>query len=156
VTTWVDVLRFVNLFAAGILVGSLIFEFLVLIPGLNQLPLKEAARAHQVLLGHLPDRFMPLSGMLASISGIALLVLSYDVTPTAKVLYAVGTIAVIVLIVGTFVYSRPINKVIADWPIESLPADYQQMRKAWDRLHLVRTLAGVISFGCYIVGAIAR
>lgn len=59
------------------------------------------------------------------------------------VLAAAGLFAVI--IVYTVLMLVPINNQVARWQVESLPANWRELRRRWDALHAVRVGALVVA-----------
>lgn len=155
-TGFVDVLRFVNLFAAAILTGSLAFEFVVVVPSLKRFDPETGARVHKVMLGFLPDLLLPPAGGIASVSVLLLLVLHSHLTSTQTLLYAIGAVFWIALGYSTFVISRPVNKRIGAWDLDAeTHAEYPEVLSGFQRIHAFRTAVGILGMTFFILANVA-
>jgi hypothetical protein len=149
----IHVLTTLNLFATGILVGALVFEYFVVVPVLQRLPTTLSAQIHGAMLGHLPDRFMPVSGLTSGTTAIALAAIGWHQPASATALYAVGLTFGATLLVSTARFSLPVNRQIAGWAVGDVPPEYPAMRRYWDRLHAFRTSCGLVALACYASAA---
>ncbi|MEU8360177.1 DUF1772 domain-containing protein [Nonomuraea sp. NPDC048882] len=65
------------------------------------------------------------------------------------------SVAALVLVVGTVVLTlaglEPINGIVDGWTPDQLPAGWEESRRQWSDLHLVRTALALTAFGCLIV-----
>jgi Anthrone oxygenase len=60
----------------------------------------------------------------------------------------------VIAIVSTIIWLVPINNRVASWTPESLPSDWREDRKRWDRLHRWRTLLLFVASASLIVGVL--
>jgi len=153
-TAVVHAIRFVNVFFAAIVTGTLVFEFMVVVPTLKQFPAAMGARVHKTMLGSLPDRYMPLSGALAGIAGLLLLLFHSHATTLSTVFTAIGFVCWLVLFVSTFVFSRRTNMMIGGWSLDEPHDDYPQILQGWGRLHALRTTAGFLGLLAFVVAIV--
>jgi Domain of unknown function (DUF1772) len=155
VAAFADVLRSLNLAAAGILAGALLFELLVLVEAFRRIDVDTSARMHRVVLENLPDRFVPAAGAIAGATGVLLAVLPDQGTTTSRILYGAGSLAAVGVGFLTFGLSRPLDRMIASWPDGPAPEEYAGVRRRWDRLLARRTGLHLLALCCYVAGAIA-
>jgi uncharacterized membrane protein len=59
-----------------------------------------------------------------------------------------------VVLVVTLLCNVPINNQVSAWTAGSAPATWRVVRDRWLKFHSIRTVAGVIAFGC-VVAALA-
>ena len=150
----VTVLRFVNLFAAGLLGGGLVMVLLGIIPTLRTFSAELDHRTH-LTFDPLADRFMPASGIIAGLTAIALLIVDADRTALSVSGYGAGLVGSVGIAVLSEVYLRPTNRRFRGLHSGDLPADYPLQRETWNRMHGVRTALGLLALGGYLVAALA-
>jgi hypothetical protein len=148
------ILRAVNLFLTGLVVGALAVFQRSLVPVLVSWPADLSVRLHRDIIRFNPDTYIRPAGAISLVTGALALVLPGDV-PTASVIW---TIAGIALLVGVAVVSealnQPINRRIGDAPEGQPPADHRALMNRWARAHLMRTVLGVAGLAAYIIGAL--
>jgi len=152
-----DLLESINLFCCGIVTGVYVFEMVVVVSAVNAAPIELSAQIHRALFSHLPNRFMPWLGVGGGVAALALLAFEEGgLSPTATVLYAVGTVCwftTFVILVGI---SRGIDKKITVWVETSLPErEYPATRKRWDQLMYTRGALGLVAFSLFTAGAMS-
>ncbi len=59
-------------------------------------------------------------------------------------------------IVLTIVFELPINKQIASWSPNAVPANWMELRARWIAFHHARTAAGMLASVCALVGFVKR
>jgi hypothetical protein len=47
--------------------------------------------------------------------------------------------------------NNPLNQQIATWTPETLPANWQQVRDAWDRFHVISSVLAALAFTVLLV-----
>ena len=57
-------------------------------------------------------------------------------------------------IVVTVAVEVPMNKQVVQWQPGAMPAEWMAVRDRWLRFHAVRTVLGVLSFGCAVGGLV--
>lgn len=57
-------------------------------------------------------------------------------------------------IVVTLAIEVPMNKQVVLWHPGAMPAEWAAVRGRWLRFHVVRTVLGVMAFGCAVVGLV--
>ena len=150
----VTALRFVNLFAAGLLGGGLVMVLLGIIPTLRTFPAQIDHRVH-LTFDRNADRFMPASGVVAGLTAILLLALDSDRTALGVAAYVVGLVGSVAIAVLSELYLRPTNRRFRSLSSDDLPPEYPRQRETWNRVHGVRTALGLLALSGYIVGALA-
>ncbi|MBB5630214.1 DUF1772 domain-containing protein [Sphaerisporangium krabiense] len=63
---------------------------------------------------------------------------------------AAALIMVILTVVLTLTGLEPLNRAVDAWNPDPLPADWQETRRRWLNLHLVRTALALAAFACLI------
>jgi uncharacterized membrane protein len=61
-----------------------------------------------------------------------------------------------VVLVITMACNVPINNQVSAWTAGSAPPTWRVIRDRWLKFHSIRTVAGVIAFGCIVVTLVAR
>jgi Domain of unknown function (DUF1772) len=150
----VTALRFVNLFAAGLLGGGLMMVLLGIIPTLRTFPAQIDHRVHLTFDPN-ADRFMPASGIVAGLTAILLLVLDGDRTALSVAAYASGLVGSIGIALLSELYLRPTNAHFRELRSDDLPPGYPRQREHWNRMHGVRTALGLLALGGYLVATLA-
>jgi hypothetical protein len=150
----ITALRFVNLFAAGLLGGGLVMVLLGIIPTLRTFPASVDHRMH-LTFDPLADRFMPASGIVAGLTAIALLAIDSDRTALGVAGHAAGLVGSIGIAGLSEIYLRPTNRRFRALQSDALPADYPSQRETWNRVHGIRTALGLLALGGYLVATLA-
>ena len=149
----VTIVRFVNLFAAGLLGGGLVMVLLGIIPTLRTFPPEIDHRMH-LTFDPLADRFMPASGIMAGLTAMLLLALDEDPSALTVAAYLTGLVGSVGIAVLSEAYLRPTNRRFRTLASTDLPTDYPQQRETWNRVHLVRTALGLLALASYLVGGL--
>ena len=74
----------------------------------------------------------------------------------ARWCFLLAALMLLLGIVVTLVIEVPMNRQLAAWDPEALPANWTVTRDRWLRFHTVRTMAGIAAFGCALVALVAR
>jgi uncharacterized membrane protein len=154
--TLIRVIRFVNIFCAGISAGGLVMILMALVPTMNNFEPNMSLQVHNEVDHHV-DRYMRPSTATSGVSAILLLLLylklkrKYSAAFTA--LGLVGTLGVI--LTSEFI-NVPTNKMLQTWSPGQVPADYPQVRAKWDKVHVVRTSSGLLALSSYTLATLAE
>jgi uncharacterized membrane protein len=90
----------------------------------------------------------------AFLSIVPVLFLSYRAHPGTFYLTSIGFAFLIVsLLVTMFVEVPAVERIVA-WTVDTLPANWQQLRDRWRRIHIIRVVAGFASLIFLLAGAI--
>lgn len=151
--TLLDLLRFLNIFCAGIATGTWVATQLGLIPARKELPPERA-----IELFHVTEREIArFNAPLVATSGIiALLILILRLSPTgtSALFTAVGCASTVGAGLISILLNMPIRRKIASWPAGSIPPEYPEIQKTWDRGNLARTALGLVAFASYVLSAL--
>lgn len=90
---------------------------------------------------------------LASALAVAFLVRPAGTPGHGLALASAGLFAA--MIVYTVLLPVPINRQVARWRPESLPADWRELRRRWDRLHAWRVLVLVVALVLLVAACFA-
>jgi uncharacterized membrane protein len=85
---------------------------------------------------------------------IPVMLFSYRPQPTVFYLSATALLLFLIALLVTVVVEVPIVQRIVTWTPSTLPANWQQVRDRWMRVHVVRVIAGIASLICLLVAAI--
>lgn len=70
--------------------------------------------------------------------------------------YLAATILFAVVSSFSVIFPVPINNKIAKWDPNDLPSDWRELRKQFDRYHLIRVVLLLVALVCLIFGTISR
>ena len=90
----------------------------------------------------------------AFLSIVPVLFLSYHVHPGTFYLTLVGFTFLNVSLLVTMFVEVPIVEEIVTWKVDTLPANWQQLRDRWRAFHVIRVVAGLASLIFLLAGAI--
>ncbi|NUR88072.1 MAG: DUF1772 domain-containing protein [Nonomuraea sp.] len=132
----------VGLYAGGVF-------FVVLAPSVGRLPGPAYVGYWQALNADYGRAMPPL--LLTAVVALAVVtVLSWG--RGGLVLHL--SVAALVLVIGTVVLTlaglEPLNRIADAWDPGRLPADWEESRRRWSSLHLVRTVLAVAAFACLV------
>ncbi len=144
------ILTVVLLASTGIFAGGLVMVAAAIVPTFRALPPRAYVQLHQTL-SHYVDRFMPATVLLSIVVGLALTWLE---TGAVRALLLVGVfLAIAVAIISQF-GNVPLNRKVRSWNPEAPPPETRDVVERWRRLHLLRTCAGVLAMGLFVVAAV--
>jgi uncharacterized membrane protein len=146
------VLTVVLLASSGIFAGGLVMVAGAIVPTFRALPPTAYVQLHQTLSRYV-DRFMPATALLTIVVGLALTWLN---TGTVRVLLAAGVLLNVAVAIISQFGNVPLNRKVRSWNPEAPPTGTSDLVKRWRRLHLLRTLAGVLALGVFAVAAVLR
>lgn len=148
-----DLLRFVNLFCAGIAAGTFVTVLLAFIPIVDGLAPRVGLQVRQGL-DPLVDRYNPPAVILAMLTAIAILASQRELTLAATLLYVVGLVGMIGVAVTSLGFNMRINRVLAGWSTEAVPPEYEPLLRRWNRYHRLRTGFGLLGLVSFIAAAL--
>jgi uncharacterized membrane protein len=70
----------------------------------------------------------------------------------ARWLFLAAGLILLVAIVVTVAVEVPMNKEVAAWDAQAVPAHWASVRDRWLQFHTVRTVMGVVAFVCAVLG----
>jgi uncharacterized membrane protein len=152
--TFDDVLRFINVFSAGIAAGILVAVMAAVMPAMLSLPDGMALRFKQKF-DLLIDRVNPPVVMIGLVTGILILIVTDGLTTTAKVFMVIGIVGTAGVAAISLGINMPINRRMAAWPLDEPPAEFRSLIGRWQKSHAIRTLSGLTGFVGFLVAAIA-
>ncbi|MED7928648.1 DUF1772 domain-containing protein [Nonomuraea sp. LP-02] len=139
--------RMAALLLIGLYAGGVVF--LVLAPSVARLPGPAYVRYWQALNVDYGRAMPPL--LLAGIAAlIVVAALSWRRGWFAFGLAAAALIMVILTVALTLTGLEPLNRLVDAWDPDLLPADWEESRRRWLNLHLVRTALALAAFACLI------
>ena len=90
----------------------------------------------------------------AFLSIVPVLFLSYPAQPRTFYLTLAGFVFFLSALLVTMFVEVPIVEEIVTWKVDTLPANWQQLRDRWRRFHVIRVVAGLASLVFLLAGAI--
>lgn len=155
-STLTKTLRAVNITAASIAAGGQLFCLVAVVPALKKWPSQMSVQVHRDAMTTRPDALMKPMAITAGASAAALLILQRNPASPAARMTALGLAGVLV---NGFISARwewPINQAITATPAESVPVDYDTMRRTWDTKHALRTAASTVAMLAFILAGLDR
>jgi uncharacterized membrane protein len=108
----------------------------------------------RIMIGNLAGP-MPVLMPLALLSTLLVLFLLYrQKLLKAFCLTLVGLSLFVVALLATLLVNVPIDGQIAKWTVETLPSDWESVRRHWEAYHTLRTFASLVGFGFILIGAV--
>ncbi|MEW1837833.1 DUF1772 domain-containing protein [Nonomuraea angiospora] len=139
--------RSVALLLVGLYAGGVFF--VVIAPSVARLPGPAYVRHWQALNVDYGRAMPPL--LMAGI--VAMIVVSAVSWRRGWLVFGVSAAALILVIltvVLTLAGLEPLNRIADAWDPDQLPADWQESRRRWLNLHLIRTALALAAFACLI------
>jgi hypothetical protein len=149
----IGVLRFVNIFLAGLAAGTLTAMQVGLVPLARSLPEGTGLAVRRAFEGRI-DHYEPVCVGLSAATAICLLVLGRGMTTRTRLVMAIGLAGSLAVGVTSLGWNNRIDHRMGPGSEGPLPPEYASLRQDWERGHLVRTVAGVAALGCYIVAGL--
>jgi uncharacterized membrane protein len=149
----VKALRFVSLLCAALALGLTLTHDLE-IPGKHSLDGAEWLNVQHTFYGG----FAILGGIaevLGLISTGALLVL-LRAQRTSFVLTLLAALSFLGMLALFTFGNNPLNQQIAAWTPQTLPANWQQVRDAWDRYHAISSVLAAVAFTVLLIDVLRQ
>jgi Domain of unknown function (DUF1772) len=153
--TVVEVLRFINVFAAGIVAGGQMLVLLTTARIIRGLAPSLSIQMHQAILDDHADRHMPPAALIAVISGAVILILHHQLTHTSGAFTTAGVVCALGVALVSLSLVQRSNQQIRRWSEGSAVDAALVARRAWDRAQVLRTTLGVAALACFIIGALS-
>ena len=128
----------VLLFAA-LATGGLMVNWIGLGRAMSRLSESTYVEFHQAT-NHTFNPYMPIVVVGSILGGIVLALLSPGIHSLSGQLAIAGSVCYVAVLAIALRTDVRINKQIADWSVQSPPADWASIRASWIRFHIVRTL----------------
>ena len=151
-----DVLTFVNVFAAALVAGGQTAVLMVIVPVKRRWPVRASVELHLAMLGHQIDRYMKPSGIVSGLTALAILALLPARTPAVVATMVLGMLGTLGVIITSRFFNVRANRSMESWSLDALPPDYDAFRDRWDRVHTIRTGCGALGLAGYLTSAILR
>ncbi|GAA4087347.1 DUF1772 domain-containing protein [Nonomuraea soli] len=137
--------RIAALLLIGLYAGGVFFT--VIAPSVSRMPGVAYVRYWQALNVDYGRAMPPL--LLTGLAALIMVaVLSARRGWLVLGLSSAALILVLLTVVLTLAGLEPLNRIADGWDPEALPADWQESRRRWLNLHLVRSVLGVTAFVC--------
>jgi uncharacterized membrane protein len=148
--------RFVNLILAGMLTGNEFGGWAAVHPALSNLPARAHIQAEQAVYRRY-GAIMPFFMTFTIVSAIPVLSLARNRRSAAFRFTFAGMMCFALMLLVTLIGNVPINKRLLELPPqEKSYEEFLELRRRWDRLHVVRNLLNIagLSFSC--LGALSQ
>jgi uncharacterized membrane protein len=149
----VKALRFVSLLCAAVALGLTLTHDLE-IPGKHSLDGAEWLNVQHTFYGG-----FAIVGGIAEVLGListgALLVL-LRAQRTSFVLTLLAALSFLGMLALFAFGNSPLNQQIAAWTPQTLPANWQQVRDAWDRYHAISSVLAAVAFTVLLVDVLRQ
>jgi len=132
------------LVTSGIFNGGLVLVAAAVVPTFRSLPAGAYVQVHQLLDRYI-QRYMPA---LAGLTMLAALVPMWR-QPGVRTALAAGVLLTASVSVISHFGNRPLNKRVQSWRPEAPPPEVVGLQGRWSRLHLLRTIAGVLALAVF-------
>ena len=154
----VPVLRSMNLVSAGLVAGAQTFVMLALIPAMRGWPSAQSARLHRDGMITAPETYLRPTAATSMVTAVLLMILQRNHETLPGMFNLVGLAA---QLANTFISARwewPINNELLTWSSasETAPANYEELRETWDRMHFWRLLGSVGALACFALAAVTE
>ncbi len=157
--SFIQGLRFINLFAAALVAGGQICVLLVIIPTKRRFAPRDSVLVHNAMLGHQIDYYMKPSGITSGVTAIAILLLAGLIgrsLPASSVMfYFMGLAGTAGVVICSRYFNVPTNLMMAQWSLDAIPANYPDIRRRWDLVHTIRASCGALGFTGYLLATLA-
>lgn len=149
---FVQMIDFVNLLLAALLVGTMFGVWLFLNPA--RLDAISYVMVQQQAIRTL-NTVLPALGAATILVTIAAAALGRD--DSAR-LWLLVTVVVCFMASGlvTRFLNQPINAIVINWRVDAVPSNWTELRDDWWRWHLVRLCTGIAGLSLLIVAAVKR
>jgi hypothetical protein len=116
-----------------------------------------------------PSTFLEVGkAMIANLGGPMSILMPLALLSTLPVLYflyrdrrmqdfslvLLGLLLFVLALIGTLTVNVPIDRQINGWTLETLPADWMQIRDRWELWHTIRTFASVFGLASVLAGVL--
>ena len=99
---------------------------------------------------------MPVLMPLAILSVVAAAVVLRPASVCGFWLTIAGLIFFLCALLITLIVEVPIDNQIRRWTLETMPAEWEEIRDRWERFHALRTFASIVAFVLVTAGAVFR
>ncbi len=148
-----SVVRFINVFAAGIATGAAAMELAVVIPALRATSPSTLVEAHRAIAPR-AARAVPIPGALATICG-AVVVFEGDFGDAAAILTMAALAAWIAAVLTTFLVYVPLLETVSRLDARTDAAERDSVVARWASVHAARTALFLCGFGLFVAAALA-
>ena len=145
--------RFVNLMAAGLLVGNEFGTKVAIHPSLERLEVRERIRAEQ----EVTRRYAAMMPVWMSSTIVSCLPVLALVRGTRAYLPKLaGTLCFLGMLASTILGSIPINNRVLELSPETDQEEFVELRERWDRLHTLRVVLNLVGLTFLCLGALSE
>jgi len=145
--------RFVNLMAAGLLVGNEFGSKVAIHPSLERLEVRERIRAEQEVTRRyaaMMPVWMP-STIVSCLPVLALVRGTRSFLPSLA-----GTLCFLGMLASTALGNIPINNRVLELSPETDQEEFVALRERWDRLHTLRVVLNLAGLAFLCLGALSE
>jgi anthrone oxygenase-like protein len=145
--------RTINLVFGAVLFGSMVMEFMMIIPVIRALP---AAVGLQVLQLFTPValRFVPRCGQVSMAAALAALASWKHMSLPSSILTVCGVLFTAGGILVTYGWYLPSDGRLRSWPLDSVPPEYSRVMERWSAQHTLRSVLYCTGFILFVTAAV--
>src|SRR2546421_5559814 len=107
----------------------------------------------RTMIGNLAP-VMPVLMLLAAASQLALLVLLYRQRSTGFPAVAIGFALFLTALLVTLLIEVPLDNQFKTWTLDSMPANWMELRDKWERFHVIRTFSVLVGMAMVIAATV--
>jgi uncharacterized membrane protein len=145
--------QFINIFLSALVAGVFFGPWLGLSRSIASFSPEAFLAIGKTFIANLGP-VMPILMPAAILSTIPVLIVLYRRRAKAFWPTFLGSAFFVVALLITLLVEVPIDRQIADWTVESLPAGWEEIRDRWERFHVMRTFASLAGLALLIAGAL--
>jgi hypothetical protein len=131
-----------QLVSAGIVGGAMVAVEVAIVPVTNSLTDEDSVRVHQLVDRYI-DPFMPIHTFFSLGLAGMLIIRRRSRAARALIGVAAGLSATVAVISAS--QNLPINRLVASWSPQAVPASWPELRTKWAQAHRGRTIAAMFA-----------
>ncbi|MBD2307744.1 DUF1772 domain-containing protein [Chroococcidiopsis sp. FACHB-1243] len=148
------IIRFVTLILAALSMGMAFCHVLELPAKMNY-----PASLYLTIQQSLYRQFGSFPGIFSEVGSIvAAIVLTFSVRKRRPAFQwtSIGTIFLAAALVVWFAFVAPMNAEFAQWTVDSIPADWTQVRNQWEYSHATRFVLQLLGLGALLISVLSE
>jgi uncharacterized membrane protein len=151
----INAFELIAIVLTGVVTGVFFGPWLGLSRSIDQFSRETFLAIGKRMIGNLRP-VMPVLMPLAILSVIAAAVMLHSTSICGFWLTVAGLALFLGALLITLTVEVPIDNQIRRWTLETMPAEWEQIRDRWERFHALRTFASLGAFVLVTAGAIFR
>jgi hypothetical protein len=149
----VKLMQFITIVLVALVVGVFWGPWLGLSRSIDAFTPETFLAIGHTMIGNLAP-VMPVLVLLAAASQLVLVALLYRQRSTGFPAMAIGFALFLVALLVTLLVEVPIDNQIKAWTIDSLPANWMELRDQWERFHVLRTFSALVGLTMVVAATV--